>query len=143
MKPDRTSFITPLLGGLCGGASIKAVIEAHQVAQGPGRIAPPKSHVSCQICFVNEVLFHRQCVYNCHPVRSPPYPRAALHALPLISFRQMKLTLGREKLCQKMVFFDLGHTTASSTSEVYFFGPKGCERCLLERLNYSGQVGMV
>ena len=57
MKPDRTSSITPLLGGLCGGASIKAVIEAHQVAQGPGRSLCQKSNLSCQICFVNEVLF--------------------------------------------------------------------------------------
>lgn len=44
-EADRTSFITPLLGGLCGRASIKAVIETHQVARGPGRIASPKKQL--------------------------------------------------------------------------------------------------
>lgn len=54
----------------------------------------------------------------------PQYPRAVLHVLPLISFRQMKLTFCREKVSQKMDFFDLGCTTAYSSSEVYLFALK-------------------
>lgn len=57
MKPDRTSSITPILGGLCGRASIKAVIEAHQVFRGRAGWLRQKSNWRCQICFVNEVLF--------------------------------------------------------------------------------------
>lgn len=43
---------------------------------------------SCQICFVNEVFFWRQCVYNCHPKHTPHnthllwQPRAATWSFP-------------------------------------------------------------
>lgn len=40
----------------------------------------------------------------------PQYPRASLHELPLVIFRQMKLTPGGGKVYQKMDVFDLGHT---------------------------------
>lgn len=40
----------------------------------------------------------------------PQYPRASLHELPLVIFRQMKLTPCGGKVCQKMDVFDLGHT---------------------------------
>ena len=40
----------------------------------------------------------------------PQYPRASLHELPLVIFRQMKLTPCGGNVCQKMDVFDLGHT---------------------------------
>lgn len=50
---------------------------------------------------------------------APRYAGVAVCAPPLASFRQVKLMLCGEKVCQKSDFFDLGPTCASSAPEVY------------------------